>query len=123
MQEEAGDGSGGPLCHQDVDQCPGPGIVVEKPGDADNPPTAKRLPDGASQHKTAGPYAPVLEVEPGKLVVISGQAAINREGKVVGETIEQQAELTLENCLTQLRTAGCGAADSSSSGISAKCIV
>ena len=71
----------------------------------------KRLPEGASQHVTAGPYSPVLEVTPGKLVVISGQAAINHAGDVVGETIEEQAELTLRNCLTQLATADCTAAD------------
>ena len=72
---------------------------------------AKLLPRGASQHTTAGPYSPVLEVNPGKLVVISGQAALDHEGKVIGETIEEQTRLTLENCFAQLASAGCTPAD------------
>ncbi len=67
----------------------------------------KNIPAGASQHKTAGPYSPVLEVTPGKIVVISGQAAISREGEVIGETIEDQTRNTLENCRHQLQSAGC----------------
>ena len=68
---------------------------------------AKTIPAGAGQHKTAGPYAPVLEVTPGKLVVISGQASIDKEGTVVGDTIEEQAAYTLDNCSQQLASAGC----------------
>lgn len=68
---------------------------------------AKQVPEGASQHKTAGPYSPILEVNPQKLVVISGQASIDQEGKVIGETIEEQATLTLENCRQQLKQAEC----------------
>lgn len=71
----------------------------------------KQLPEGASQHLTAGPYSPVLEVEPGRLVVISGQAALNEKGEVVGETIEEQTRVTLENCFKQLATAGCSPKD------------
>lgn len=71
----------------------------------------KRIPAGASQHVTAGPYSPVLEVGPGKIVVISGQAAIIPSGEVVGETIEEQTRLTLENCAAQLAQAGCTLAD------------
>ena len=56
----------------------------------------KKVPDGATQHVTAGPYSPVLEVECNKLVVISGQTCF-----------EGQARLTLENCKKQLQTAGC----------------
>ncbi|MCC5905355.1 MAG: hypothetical protein JJU13_04065 [Balneolaceae bacterium] len=67
----------------------------------------KQLPDGVSQHKTAGPYSPVLVVNPGNLVVISGQAAINPDGDVVGETIEEQTAYTMENCRKQLASAGC----------------
>ncbi len=67
----------------------------------------KKLPENANQHRTAGPYAPVLEVNPGKLVVISGQAAIDKEGNVVGNTIEDQTAYTLDNCAQQLATAGC----------------
>lgn len=72
---------------------------------------AKLLPPGASQHTTAGPYSPVLEVNPGKLIVISGQAALDHEGNVIGETIEEQTRLTLENCFAQLASAGCTPAD------------
>lgn len=71
----------------------------------------KRLPPDATQHVTAGPYSPVLVVSPGQLVVISGQAAIDAGGKVVGESIEEQTRLTLENCRQQLATAGCTFAD------------
>lgn len=71
----------------------------------------KRLPAGASQHVTAGPYSPVLEVDAGRLVVISGQAAIDTTGKVVGETIEEQTRFTLQNCRDQLGAAGCSLAD------------
>jgi enamine deaminase RidA (YjgF/YER057c/UK114 family) len=69
--------------------------------------TPKRLPEGSSQHQTAGPYSPVLEIDPGKIVVISGQAAINPKGEVVGDDIETQTAYTLENCRTQLANAGC----------------
>ncbi|MCC5834728.1 MAG: RidA family protein [Opitutales bacterium] len=87
---------------------PNPMGAAESTVDKGHP---KRLPAGASQHSTAGPYSPVLEIEPAKLVVISGQAALDQEGKVVGETIEEQTKLTLENCFKQLATAGCGPAD------------
>ena len=69
---------------------------------------AIRVPENASQHKTSGPYSPVLIIEPGKLVVISGQAAIDMEGNFIGETIEEQAAYTLDNCRKQLAVAGCG---------------
>lgn len=72
---------------------------------------AKRLPAGAAQHTTAGPYSPVLEVEAAKLVVISGQVAIDPQGNVVGHDIEQQTRYTLENCRRQLKSAGCSFAD------------
>lgn len=68
---------------------------------------AKRVPAGAGQHATAGPYSPVLHVDPRRLVVISGQGPLGADGTVVGETIEEQATLTLDNCRRQLRTAGC----------------
>ena len=67
----------------------------------------KRIPMGAAQHVTAGPYSPVLQVTPGQLVVISGQAAINPQGQIIGNTIEEQAHLTLQNCQKQLETGGC----------------
>lgn len=67
----------------------------------------KKVPENAKQHKTAGPYSPVLEIDCRKLVVISGAAAIDMDGNVVGTTIEEQAEMTLENCRKQLASAGC----------------
>lgn len=68
---------------------------------------AKSIPLNAGQHETAGPYAPVLIVEPGKLVVISGQAAIDKKGNVIGDTIEEQTAYTLDNCRIQLASADC----------------
>lgn len=66
-----------------------------------------QAPAGSAQHKTSGPYSPVLIVKPGALVVISGQAAIDMDGNVIGTTIEEQASYTLDNCLKQLASAGC----------------
>jgi creatinine amidohydrolase len=68
---------------------------------------AKSLPAGATQHATAGPYSPVLEVRADRLIVISGQVAVDAEGAVIGQSIEEQARATLENCRCQLATAGC----------------
>jgi len=72
---------------------------------------AKYCPPAATQHVTAGPYSPVLQVNPGQLVVISGQAAINPAGEVIGRSIEEQTRLTLENCRQQLQYAGCDMSD------------
>jgi reactive intermediate/imine deaminase len=69
--------------------------------------TAIRVPEKALQHKTSGPYSPVLIIDAGRLVVISGQAAIDMEGEIRGETIEEQAAYTLDNCRKQLAAAGC----------------
>src|SRR5262245_35757642 len=71
----------------------------------------KQRPAGAQQHSTAGPYSPVLVIEPQRLVVISGQVALDLEGRTVGDTIEAQAEATLANCARQLASAGCGFGD------------
>ena len=68
----------------------------------------KVVPEGATQHITAGPYSPVLEVTNiKKLVVISGQAALDMSGSVLGDTIEEQTVATLKNCELQLSRAGC----------------
>jgi enamine deaminase RidA (YjgF/YER057c/UK114 family) len=75
------------------------------------PAPAKQVPAGAQQHVTAGPYSPVLTVGADRLVVISGQAAIATDGTVVGQDIEEQTRVTLENCRRQLATAGCDLAD------------
>jgi 2-iminobutanoate/2-iminopropanoate deaminase len=71
------------------------------------PNTLKRRPPGATQHKTAGPYSPVLEIDARHLVVISGQVAVDEDGKIIGDTIEEQAEATLRNCERLLASAGC----------------
>lgn len=65
----------------------------------------------ASQHDTAGPYSPVLEVTSSKLVVISGQVGVGRDGKLVDADFAGQARATLANCAAQLAAAGCTLAD------------
>jgi 2-iminobutanoate/2-iminopropanoate deaminase len=71
----------------------------------------KRVPTGAVQHTTAGPYSPVLEITVERLVVLSGQVAVDLDGNVIGATMEEQAEAALANCARQLASAGCGFAD------------
>jgi len=71
----------------------------------------KTVPADAHQHRTAGPYSPVMEVDARRLVVLSGQVAVDLDGNVVGETIEEQTRATLDNCRRQLATAGCDFAD------------
>lgn len=71
----------------------------------------KRIPANATQHKTAGPYSPVLIIDSKSIVVISGQSAIDRDGNIIGHTIEEQIVYTLENCRRALDTAGSTMAD------------
>ena len=71
----------------------------------------KTRPKDARQHVTAGPYSPVLEVDARRLVVISGQVAVDMSGEVIGSTIEEQTRATLNNCVAQLATAGCTLGD------------
>lgn len=60
-----------------------------------------------NQHKTAGPYSPAMGIKGGSdIVVLSGQAPLDDDGGVVGETIEDQARRTLDNCRQQLSAAG-----------------
>jgi len=66
---------------------------------------------GRHQHVTAGPYSPVLEVDARHLVVISGQVAVNMQGLVIGATIEEQTEATLQNCALHLGSADCSLRD------------
>jgi enamine deaminase RidA (YjgF/YER057c/UK114 family) len=70
-----------------------------------SPPAGKRLPN-ARQQVTAGPFSPALVVQPGRIVVISGQAAVDESGTVVGSDVAEQARLTLVNCRQQLASAG-----------------
>jgi 2-iminobutanoate/2-iminopropanoate deaminase len=72
---------------------------------------AKRLPPGAIQPAAPAPYSPVLEVQAGRLVVISGQVALDQQGNIVGDTIEEQTRATLDNCRRHLESAGCTFAD------------
>lgn len=68
---------------------------------------AAKVPVASRQHVTAGPYSPVLRLRAdAEIVVISGQAPLDLSGKVIGDTIEQQTRVTLENCRTQLNAAG-----------------
>jgi enamine deaminase RidA (YjgF/YER057c/UK114 family) len=45
------------------------------------------------------------------LVFVSGQVAWDREGRVVGKSVEEQTALALENLSAVLAAAGCTAAD------------
>ena len=80
-------------------------------GDDDTANPLKRRPEGARQHVTAGPYSPVLEVDAQRLVVISGQVAVDPDGGVIGGTIEEQTRATLGNCIACLASAGCTLGD------------
>lgn len=71
----------------------------------------KSRPREARQHATAGPYSPVLEVDARHLVVISGQVAVDLDGRTIGSGIEEQTRATLDNCATQLASAGCSLSD------------
>jgi enamine deaminase RidA (YjgF/YER057c/UK114 family) len=117
------DGTLIPLCWQSLYQCarrdgrwritgfvgylPNPMGHPHRPGGR----PAKHLPSAATQHSTAGPYSPVIEITPGRLVITSGQAALDDEGDVVGDTIEAQTAVTLANCARQLASAGCSLDD------------
>ena len=68
---------------------------------------AKTVPEDTRQYTTPGPYSSVMIVNPGQLVVVSGQIALDKDGNIVGQTIEEQAQLTLENCRRRLESAGC----------------
>jgi 2-iminobutanoate/2-iminopropanoate deaminase len=71
----------------------------------------KLVPDEARQHRTAGPYSPVVVVEARRLVAVSGQVAVDLDGNVVGTTVEEQTRRTLDNCRRQLASAGATFAD------------
>lgn len=73
--------------------------------------SAKKVPAGAYQHKTAGPYSPVLIVDAARLIALSGQAALDIDGNVIGDTVKEQTEATLDNCARLLADAGASFAD------------
>jgi 2-iminobutanoate/2-iminopropanoate deaminase len=64
--------------------------------------TRKSVPVTASQHTTAGPYAPLLRISAGDLVVLAGQGPLDDTGAVIGHDIREQTRVTLENCRRQL---------------------
>lgn len=75
---------------------------------ADSKIVQAHFPAAERQHRTAGPYTPVVGVPANAtLFVISGQAPLDLDGNVVGTTIEEQSRATLENCRIQLEAAGC----------------
>ncbi|HWF65719.1 MAG TPA: RidA family protein [Acidobacteriaceae bacterium] len=63
------------------------------------------IPHGTTQHKKSGPYSPVLRINSGAVIAISGQGPINDDGNIVGDNIQEQAKFTLENCKHQLELA------------------
>ena len=65
----------------------------------------KRVPASAAQHQSAGPYSPVIEIDARRLVVLSGQVAVDHNDRVVGSTIEEQTRSVLDNCRRQLAAA------------------
>jgi 2-iminobutanoate/2-iminopropanoate deaminase len=71
----------------------------------------KRVPAGALRHAGAGPYSPVIEIKADRLVVLSGQVANDPDGRIVGSSIEEQSQTTLDNCRRQLACAGCDMSD------------
>ena len=87
------------------------GYIPHFLGATEPSPQPIKMPESASQHKTAGPYSPVLEIRSHKLVVISGQAALDMDGELIGDTIEDQSVATIENCRNQLAQAGCSLDD------------
>ena len=67
---------------------------------------AKILPEGATQHTTAGPYSPVLQVAPGQLVVVSGQASLDENGNIVGQNDGRADSAYPEKLPTTARNCG-----------------
>ena len=78
---------------------------------AAEPPRAGKRPPEAAGPPAPGPFSPALVVQPGRLVVISGQAATDEQGTVVGADVAEQTRHTLENCRQQLARAGATLAD------------
>ena len=59
-------------------------------------------PEGLSK----GTYSHVAVVTGGRTIHVSGQVAMDEQGRVVGATFEEQAELVLRNLRTALAAAG-----------------
>ena len=71
----------------------------------------KRVPPGAVQHRTAGPYSPVIEIDAGGSSSSPAKSPSVPTARSSATTIEEQTRATLENCRKQLDTAGASLAD------------
>jgi 2-iminobutanoate/2-iminopropanoate deaminase len=58
---------------------------------------------------TSLPFSPALRV--GEWVFLSGQGGLNAANEIVGDTIEVQTEIALQNVERLLLAAGCGLSD------------
>lgn len=86
----------------------GPGAALDDPAGS----APAHFVAATRQHATAGPYTPVVGVHAdARIFVISGQAPLDPEGKVIGNDITTQSRATLENCRAQLQAADCDLAD------------
>jgi enamine deaminase RidA (YjgF/YER057c/UK114 family) len=57
-------------------------------------------------------YSQVVEVRAGRLIVIAGQTALDRDGKLVGQDdFAAQADQVFRNLSAALQSVGCSAAD------------
>ena len=70
-----------------------------------SPHSSIEIPYGATQHNKSGPYSPVLKINSGTIIAISGQGPIDDDGNIVGDNIQEQAKFTLDNCKRQLELA------------------
>jgi len=71
---------------------------------------SERVPISAPGAAASGlPFSPGLQV--GDWVFLSGQASINADNEVVGDTIEEQTATTLQNIERLLGAAGCELSD------------
>jgi 2-iminobutanoate/2-iminopropanoate deaminase len=55
------------------------------------------------------PFSPCVRV--GNLVFVSGQASVDKTGKIISDTFEAEFRRSLENLRAVLRTAGCDLSD------------
>ena len=100
-------------CRRDAGRWLVTGFVGYLPLHTSPPSVPERLvvEPASRQHATAGPYSPVLRVESGALVVISGQAALDADGTVTSDDFAGQSVQTLASCAEQLAAAGATLAD------------
>lgn len=63
-------------------------------------------PDTPTSHL---PFSPCVIV--GETVYVSGQASVDKTGKIIGDTFEGEFRRSMENMIDVLRAAGCGLED------------